>query len=809
MMLHCLSPRRLKLVTVFICLTLGWAVPYVFGGSSVQDDSEGSNLVENPSFEKSDDGNPVGWRKNSWQGSGTCTLADVGRSGNRSARIDSEEGGDLAWSITVSVRPHATYRLSGWIKTQDVRPVDDRPGRGALLNLHNLQGVATPAVTGTEDWQRVEVVFETSTNDAIQINCLFGGWGLAIGTAWFDDLQLTLLEAEDWQPTVTIDAKETGHPISKYIYGQFIEHLGRCIYGGIWAEMLEDRKFYYPVTADYAPYGPPGEQRGDFPVLRASPWAITGADDSVTMVPQDSFVGEHTPRIEAGSGVTQHDLGVEKGERYSGYIWLKAVDGQAEVSVDLSHCEGKAAISCNNEQYTKHSFEFVALKSTDEAALSIDVGGSACFVGTVSLMPANHVRGLRADTLELLQQLDSPVYRWPGGNFVSGYDWKDGVGDRDRRPPRTNPAWTGVEHNDFGLDEFMTFCRLLDTEPYIAVNSGLGGVESAVEELQYANGSFDSPMGAWRARNGHPEPYAVKWWGIGNEMYGGWQLGHMPLEQYTKKHNLFAEAMSKEDPSIKLVAVGAVGRWSEGMMQNCADHMDLISEHFYCQERPGLASHVMQIPNAVRAKAEAHRQYRQRFDTLEGKDIDIALDEWNYWYGPHVYGELGTRYFLKDALGVAAGLNEYTRQSDMMFMANYAQAVNVIGCIKTTKTHAAFATTGLVLKLYRQQFGTQPVAVTTQSPLDVAAALTDDRQFLTIGIVNPTMQPLTLPVSIDGLQLEGSGTRWELAGADPMAYNEPGKSPQVTIEEKPVRDFGGSLDVAPCSVTLVRLQTKQ
>ena len=125
------------------------------------------------------------------------------------------------------------------------------------------------------------------------------------------------------------------------------------------------------------------------------------------------------------------------------------------------------------------------------------------------------------------------------------------------------------------------------------------------------------------------------------------------------------------------------------MMQHCADHMDLISEHFYCQEQAGLAAHVPQIPDAVRRKAEAHRRYRQEIDSLQGKDIRIALDEWNYWYGPHVFGELGTRYFLKDALGIAAGLHEMARESDIMFMANYAQTVNVIGCIKTSKTAAA------------------------------------------------------------------------------------------------------------------------
>ena len=167
--------------------------------------------------------------------------------------------------------------------------------------------------------------------------------------------------------------------------------------------------------------------------------------------------------------------------------------------------------------------------------------------------------------------------------------------------------------------------------------------------------------------------------------------------------------------------------------------MDLISEHFYCRDKPDLVAHVQQIPRDVRQKAEAHRDYRRRFESLKGKDIDIALDEWNYWYGPHVFGELGTRYFLKDALGIAAGLHEYARQSDIMFMANYAQTVNVIGCIKTTRTAAVIDSTGLALQLYRQHYGTVPVGVKAAEPLDVVAALTEDGKTLTIAIVNPTM----------------------------------------------------------------------
>jgi len=760
---------------------------------------EPPNLAPNTSFEKEAGGKLAGWKTHTWGGKGTFSYAEVGRTGGRSVMISSDEGADAGWFAVVPTQPNATYRLSGWIKTENVKTDAEggRRGRGALLNLHDMQPVATRAVRGTSDWTKVEIIFETGGEDAVQVNCLFGGWGLATGKAWYDDIRLEILSMKDWKPSIAIDAAKTGEPISKYIYGQFIEHLGRCIYGGIWAEMLEDRKFFYAVGA------------------KTSPWKLLADRDGTAMDKADSFVGDHTPKIAAPGGIVQGGLGLVKGKKYVGRIWLKGTGDAGPVEVSLIWGSGAkdrrtVRIGKLTADYAKTPLEFTAGATTDDGQLEIKAAGGkgTVHVGTVSLMPADNVKGMRADTLALLKELDSPVYRWPGGNFVSGYDWKDGIGDRDRRPPRKNPAWKGVEHNDFGLDEFIVFCRELGTEPYIAVNSGLGGVASTVEELQYANGGPDTPMGKLRAKNGHPQPYKVKWWGIGNEMYGGWQLGHMPLEKYIQKHNEFAEAMRAEDRSIQLVAVGATGKWSEGMMQHCADHMDLISEHFYVRAKPGLASHVRQAPDRVRGKAEAHRRYRKEFASLKGKDIRIALDEWNYWYGPHVYGELGTRYFLKDALGVAAALHEYARNSDMFFMANYAQTVNVIGCIKTTKTDAAFATTGLALKLYRKHFGVVPVTVKAEAPLDVAAAWSADRKTFTIGVVNPTMKELEIPLAVKGVKLSGAGTRWQIAGTDPMAYNEPGKPPRVTIEKQSVKGISDTLSVPACSVTLFALEVK-
>ena len=760
-----------------------------------------TNLIGNPSFEQGTKNKVAQWRPYTWAGKAEFSVDEsVARSGKRSVVISSQQGADAAWTFTAVVEPLAEYRLTGWIKTENVQAPK---ARGALLNIHNLPGAATKALTGTNDWTQVELTFETGETDSIQINCLFGGWGQATGKAWYDDLQLVQTRAaRAAEPRITIDASKVGEPISKYIYGQFIEHLGRCIYGGIWAEMLEDRKFFYAVGA------------------KQSPWRPIGDSAAITMVRQRPFVGEHTPRIalapegQPPRGIAQAALGVLSGKRYTGYIWLAAEGDVAKATVSLIWGDGPqdrqtVTIDKPAAEFTKHPLEFTAGARTDDARLEITgTGSGALLVGTVSLMPADNVRGMRADTLELLRQLDSPVYRWPGGNFVSGYNWRDGIGDRDRRPPRKNPAWQGVEHNDFGLDEFIVFCRLLKTEPYIAVNSGLGDAQSAADQVQYANGAADTPMGKLRAANGNPEPYRVKYWGIGNEMYGNWQLGHMPLEKYVVKNNQFYEAMKKVDPSIVLVAVGEVGRWSEGMLTHCANHMDLISEHFYRGAQPGLYGHVRQIPLAVRNIAQAHRRYRNEIPTLKGKDIRIALDEWNYWYGPHVFGELGTRYFLKDALGIAAGLNEYARQSDIIYMANYAQTVNVIGCIKTSKTAAAFETTGLVLKLYRHHFGVLPVETQASNLLDAQAAWSADRKALTLAVVNPSLRTLEVPLELKGAKLQGTAERWQIAGEDPMAYNDPDQPPKIVIEHSKLEGLRDRVTLAPCSVTMFRFDVQ-
>jgi len=315
--------------------------------------------------------------------------------------IASEKGADASWLARVPIRPYSRYRLSGWIRTENLAA---ETGRGALINIHGNEAWRTPAVSGTQDWTSVEVEFDAGANDVLDVSCLFGGWGRATGKAWFDDVELTWLSGKDLgRPSVTIDAEKTGPPMSKLIYGQFIEHLGRCIYQGIWAEMLEDRKFYWPV----------GEGE--------SPWKAVGDAGRVGMDTARPFTGSQTPRVmlsgkEAG-GLSQEGLALVEGKEYRGRVVLAGEAGAGPVLVSLVWGEGPEArqtaeVKELGREYAVYPMVFRAGASTENGRLEIVSNGRGSFkVGAASVMPADNVDGFRPDVLALLKELDAPVYR--------------------------------------------------------------------------------------------------------------------------------------------------------------------------------------------------------------------------------------------------------------------------------------------------------------------------------------------------------------------------------------------------------------
>ncbi|MBW4040012.1 MAG: hypothetical protein HIU91_14335 [Acidobacteria bacterium] len=344
-------------------------------------------------------------------------------------------------------------------------------------------------------------------------------------------------------PTIhaSIDTAKTGAPISKNIYGQFLEHGGDIVNNGIWSEMLVDRKFYYPVEAG-APVPPPvmGNAAGN-PRFRNNPtrwWAPIGGSDAVTMDTKAPYSGDQSPLVTLDGrephGFSEAGIAVRKGKSYTGRIVMAGTPG-AVVKVTLIW--GKEAgeresvtISALGANYRKFHLRYSATADSDDATLEITGAGKGSFhVGAVSLMPADNIDGYRPEVIAALKQLHFGVLRFPGGNFVSAYEWRNAVGDIDKRPPIFDPVWHAVQPNDVGTDEFLTLCRLLGVDPYITVNAGFGDAWSARQLVEYTNGAATTPMGKWRAANGHAAPYGVKFWGVGNEPWGDYQMGAMAL----------------------------------------------------------------------------------------------------------------------------------------------------------------------------------------------------------------------------------------------------------------------------------------
>ena len=644
------------------------------------------NLISNGNFEQGTESAVLGWGTTTYSGEAEFGRSDEGRSGS-CVRITSEDGADAAWTFQAEVEPESVYRLSGYIRTEGM---DTQGGFGAVLNVHTVENARTVPVIASEGWQYVEVDFRSGERNRVQVNCLFGGWGTATGTAYFDDIALERLPEPSGR--IVVDVTKRLQPANELLYSQFIEHLGRCIYGGIWAEMLEDRKFYYefdrkpawrPIVRESETQDPP------FDVLIGSPWTVRGNEAGLK---KNKSEWRHDPVLEMSAvsggpvGLVQDRLGTAQGVGIDVALTVKG-KGAFKVWIESDAGRVEKTLNVDHQDFARATTSLMPHGFSDDATFGFELQSGSVQVAAASLMPETNVNGFRADTLELLRELDSPMYRWPGGNFVSGYEWRDGIGDPDRRPTFRNPAWTGIDTNDVGTHEFIEFCRLIDTEPLIVANTGFGDPYSAGLWVEYVNGSASTPQGRNRAQNGQREPFDIKWWGVGNEMFGTWQLGYMAVNQYAIKHAWTVDRMLRVDPNLVLIGVGEQNNnFTEQMLRRTRETMDYLSEHLYCQNRDDVRDHVRQMVDKIRTIADKHRAYRQVIPSVKEDPIMVSLDEWNYWYGPHEYGELGTAYSLKDAVGIAAGLHQLYRDSDVYEIAMYAQTVNVIGAIKTTKT---------------------------------------------------------------------------------------------------------------------------
>jgi alpha-L-arabinofuranosidase len=563
-----------------------------------------------------------------------------------------------------------------------------------------------------------------------------------------------------------VDATRTALPITPLVFGGFMEPATTRV----WAEMLSDRKFFNRVTSQPDPNAVTGGFGRRGPQRR---WLPVGPDEFVVMDKANAYVGEWSPlvRFESATphGISQSGLALRAGRTYTGRV---AVAGSTGAKVSVSLVWGPSPgdrqtipVPAPNARYARVPLKFTPKTDTTDGRFEIVGTGTGSFrIGVASLMPADNVSGFKVATIRYLKELGIEVARWPGGNFVSAYDWRDGIGDRDRRPPRRELAWNGMESNDMGVDDFMTFCRLIGATPYLAVNSGLGDAHSAAEEVEYVNGPATSRLGRLRAENGHPAPYGVKIWGIGNEMYGPWQWGHMLITQYAEKHNLMVQAMRKIDPTIEAIASGATPEeaswcyienrqlgtfaeretvseplpfafgssqdWTGALLKTSADHIDYLGEHFYgypnlvidpatkqfvLSDEP-MELKVRRLANRVQFKFEAWEEYLKRYPSLKDKDIKFAFDEWSPRNRGVGGGPAPVNHPMLNALTNALVYHEFFRHSDKVGL---AVATGGMGTLANDTYGDAIGLRmeGLVMKVLHDHFaGGLPVAVHGDSP---------------------------------------------------------------------------------------------
>ena len=392
--------------------------------------------------------------------------------------------------------------------------------------------------------------------------------------------------------------------------------------------------------------------------------------------------------------------------------------------------------------------------------------------------------GFRTDVIAALKPLGMPIMRYPGGNFVSCYDWRDGVGPRADRPVRRDFAWRSLESNQFGTDEFLRWCKLADTQPMMAVNLGTAGAAEAAALLEYCNAPTGSAWSDLRKSNGSVEPYGVKLWCLGNEMDGPWQAGHVPAAEYGRRARAAGAMMKGNDPTIETVACGSSAiamptylAYDRETLEIAWDSVDYVSAHRYSTNaRDDTAWFLAEGVEIDRVLED----YAGLLDYLRGvkktkKRVFLSFDEWNVWYrtfgGASVNGEwhfaphlLEEWYDLQDALVCAQYLNAFIRRADLVKIACIAQIVNVIAPIMTRPEGLLLQT--IYHPIAAMSRAVKPGCVSLRVALDSPSYKAGERGEVPAIDASAVFDPTTGVASVFLVNREGEATTTSLGFAD-------------------------------------------
>jgi len=536
---------------------------------------------------------------------------------------------------------------------------------------------------------------------------------------------------------ISFNVNETIGELSPHMFGANLEHIGEAIYkNGIWAEVIENRKFCGAdkftwdtgVKHDHLDFGIVQPWRGFNPSAQHVMYAHSNSE---YIVKGDEQINRF------GSGKQSQQITIrEKSKEKRGIKQLlnvNFVDEEHQFSIMLKGNGQTVYIQIGELSFelksltTWHEFK-KNIKFTDSQknkTLSISINSDELFIANCSLMPKNTNFGFRQDITELIKEWVPSYLRWPGGNYLSGYKWINGVGDRNYRLPFYDFAWYQWENNDVGTDEFMQWCELIGSEPMITVNTGNGTPQEAADWIEYLTGSTATKYGKLRSKNGRSMPYELKTIFIGNEMFGGWQIGHTDAKTYALKYDQFVRAIKKVNKNLRFIAVGACadhfGHWNEIVLNNIKERIDELSIHYYSirTEKDKTHPHYTSryIPT-VAASTEVELMLDMTIKEVKKntkKHITIAFDEWNT-YVEAEHPNYIENYNIADALYAGSLLNACINRGDMITNTGIYHLINVMGNYRIDGQKIWKTPTTLVLELFTKYHKGEILKTSTTSP---------------------------------------------------------------------------------------------
>lgn len=630
--------------------------------------------------------------------------------------------------------------------------------------------------------------------------------------------QLQVVAAQATQTaSITIDTRKVENRISPLLYGQFLEFMYEGIKGGLHAELIRNRSFEEPpnvlgLSRDWDRY--PDDRDDDYALSFS--WDDQSAYPQQRKLKINDETKEHSLRVQAGDGVIQRHgvyqsrIPVRAGLEYRGYFWLRTTDYEGRVTValesDVNLGEIHAAtdtVNISKGDWRKYDFTLRPTRSDPLARFAILFPGrGTVWIDQVSLMPGDVAPGsVRRDVAEKIKLLKPAFIRWPGGNVAQDYRWLWGVGPRDERVTWSNLSWKNEpEPSDFGTDEFVAFARAVGAEPSITVNvEGRGAtVEEAAAWVEYCNGPATSKYGAIRAANGHSAPFDVKFWEVGNEIWGNWVRGHSDAETYARNYNRYAKAMRAVDSSIKLIAVGDNDlKWNRTVLRGAGANIDYLAIHHYYGRREAANDPL----NLMARPLFFERFYRDveqllRELALHGR-VKLAINEWGL--------DLPTerQYSMESALYGARLMNVFERMGHLVEMSAVSDLVNGWpGGIIQAGRHGVFVSPiYLVNQLYNEQRGDVRLASEVRSPtfntsregaglsyLDATVSRTADGRKIFVKAVNTNpSSALVTTINFQGAVLTARAEMKTITASSLSVSNDFSRPDAVSIQKISIR----------------------